>query len=254
MPMNRYEWSVIALITLVYALANAATFTETWDGGSGWRGGRFEEQCEPYNFAIVADPTDRHNQVVRVENRLQRCGSARGHGAARTELRLADRHLGVQYQQDFWWKARVYIPLDWPSGDLPVSWLTVMQINVGNRELGWDPDFKLVIYKDQTWRFLGPGGGTFAPIARGAWTEFVIHHRRSTGRDGVTEVWMNGKQVVTYRGKTTFAAIERGVWRFGIYATVSNTPRPYVLYFDDLQISSKPLAPGAGTSPRRTHP
>jgi hypothetical protein len=254
MPMNGYGWFVMALILLAYASSPAATFTETWDDGNGFSRWTFEARCTPYTFTVVPDPTHASNRVARVENRLTRCGTAGGKPVARNELKLANTEFSVPYGQDFWWKQRVYIPLDWPSGPLPVGWLTVMQIIGGTSGLGWDPDFKLAIYKDQTWKFFGPGGGTLGPIARGAWTEFVIHHRRSTGLDGVTEVWMNGRQVVNYRGKTTFAEIPRAAWKFGMYASESTGDRAYVLYFDDIQVSSEPLAPGPGAPPPRTSP
>jgi Polysaccharide lyase len=254
MPITAYGWFVMAVITLAYASSPAATFTETWGDGSGFSRWTFEVQCAPYPFAIVPDPTNARNRVVRVENRLTRCGSAGGRPVARNELKIANNDYSVLYGQDFWWKQRVYIPLDWPRGPMPVSWLTVMQVIGGRSGVGWKPDFKLVITRDQTWKWDGPGGGNFGPIARGAWTEFVIHHRRSTGLDGVTEVWMNGRQVVTYRGKTTFADFPRAAWKFGIYASESDVERAYVLYFGDVQVSSEPLTPGPGTPPSRTHP
>ncbi len=252
MPIHRYGWLVIAVMMLVHASSNAATFTETWEDGSGFSGWLFRERCEPYNFAIVLDPTRPGNRVVRVENRLKPCSTARGHAVARTELQLADTSLQVPYKQDFWWKQRVYIPPDFPP--IAVQWLTVMQVIPGSRASGWDPDFKLVMYRDNTWRWFGPGGGSFGPIARGAWTEFVIHYKRSTGNDGVAEVWMNGKPVVNYRGKTTLADIPRAAWKFGMYASESPVDRAYVLYFDDLQVSNEPLAPGPKVPPPRTHP
>jgi Polysaccharide lyase len=214
--------------------ASAATFQETWDDNNDFSGWTFEDRCEPYNFNISADPTQAGNKAVRVENRLESCD-----GKSRTELHVSNmQSLGVPYGKDFWWRQRVYIPSDWPSETMPVGWLTVMQIIAGNNTLGWD----------HQWRWDGPGGGTFGKVRRGAWTEWVFHHKRSTGSSGVTEAWMNGTKVVNYRGKTTFADIPMAMWKFGIYASSSSAHDTYVLWFDDIQTSGEPLEPGGSPS------
>jgi hypothetical protein len=74
-----------------------------------------------------------------------------GEAGARNEVFRPDQSLRSRYREDFWWKLRLFIPHDWPPGDLPVSFITVMQIIGGTTQLGWDPDFKLRIDCDNTW-------------------------------------------------------------------------------------------------------
>jgi hypothetical protein len=74
-----------------------------------------------------------------------------GDAGARNEVFRPDQSLRSRYREDFWWKLRLFIPHDWPPGDLPVSFITVMQIIGGTTQLGWDPDFKLRIDCDNTW-------------------------------------------------------------------------------------------------------
>lgn len=240
MPLISVLASIIILLSSPM-LAHAWTFEETWDDADGFAGWKFEERCEPYNFTIAVPPGDLGNHAVRVENRLHTCGTSQGNPHARTEIRSVEHSLTVYYQQDFWWCSRIYIPQDWPSR-MPVSWVTVTQIAPGNKQLGWDPDFKLTIRANGTWNWDGYGGRNLGPIKRGGWTTWKIHHRRSTGSDGISQAWMNGQLVIDYRGKTTFASIEAASWKFGIYGNdVSTWPEstPFVLYFDDIQVGSE---------------
>jgi hypothetical protein len=50
-------------------------------------------------------------------------------------------------------------------------------------------------------------------------------------------------------GRTTFASLPTANWKYGIYTEVAPSPRAYVLYSDDVQVSTEPLVPGSGTLP-----
>jgi hypothetical protein len=69
-------------------------------------------------------------------------------------------------------------------------------------------------------------------IEPGAWIDMVYHLRFSTGPDGIVEVWMNGNQVVTYRGVTAFSTGERLIYsKIGLYR--DRWKEPMTLYFDN---------------------
>jgi polysaccharide lyase-like protein len=224
--------------------AQAATLVqEDWDDGDGFKDWEFTYRCGPENYNLVDDPHpgQARGKVVRVENRLENCRDR-----ARVELKLADLRQYAKHRQDFNWHQSVYVPKDWPTATMPVGWLTVIQIVPGNSQVGYKPDFKLVITKDHKWKWDGPGGRVIGPVERGQWADWVIRYKRSVGADGLIEVWLNGKKVINHRGKNTFASVDTGRWKYGIYAS----PHPqekvlkkgYVLYFDRTIIRDTPGA------------
>ena len=72
-------------------------------------------------------------------------------------------------------------------------------------------------------------------IQLGRWTDMVYHVRYSSGEDGRIEVWMNGTQVVSYRGAT---ASEAGADRFynkvGLYR--DRWKEPMTMYLDNYTV------------------
>lgn len=69
------------------------------------------------------------------------------------------------------------------------------------------------------------------------WHDFVFQIRYSDKQDGYVNMWMNGKQVVSFAGKT---AHENGENRFyhkiGLYR--DQWPDPMVVYFDDYLLTN----------------
>ena len=203
----------------------------TWTN-TGWK---WDSRCEPSTYAIVPDPVDSTNRVLQVTNTFQPCGTgANGHASARTEV---VGPFTVDYQQDFVWVQRIYVPQDWPGGGyMPASqWATVMQVIPGNRTAGWKPDFKLRLHGNGRFIWDGPGRGSW-PARRGAWQTIVIYFRRSVGADGIADVWADGEQRVHFRGPTTWIAEDGGLWKFGIYSFVHAGTAPARLYFDDTAV------------------
>jgi hypothetical protein len=78
-------------------------------------------------------------------------------------------------------------------------------------------------------------------IARGTWTNWVIHYKRSTSNNGVAQLWKDGKLVVDYEGVTSQSNEPDGLWKFGLYrgAPVESKffGQEYKIYFDDLKIA-----------------
>ena len=59
----------------------------------------------------------------------------------------------------------------------------------------------------------------------------IYHLRYSTGHDGLVEVWMNGKQVVTYTGPTAEADAKDSFYnKIGLYR--DRMKQPMTIYCD----------------------
>ena len=70
------------------------------------------------------------------------------------------------------------------------------------------------------------------PISLGEWVDMIYHMRYSTGKDGLAEVWMNGKRVVEYRGPTAEAAAKNAFYhKIGLYR--DRLKIPMTIYFDN---------------------
>lgn len=68
---------------------------------------------------------------------------------------------------------------------------------------------------------------------RGKWVDMVYHIEFSSGKNGILEVWMNGRQIVKYIGPNTYRGAVH-LFKFGIYTLrVGELNKPVVVYFDE---------------------
>ena len=68
---------------------------------------------------------------------------------------------------------------------------------------------------------------------RGVWVDFIYEIKFSSGKKGILNVWMNGKQVVKYKGPTTYRGAVH-MFKFGIYTLRPNEiNKPVIVYFDE---------------------
>jgi hypothetical protein len=76
----------------------------------------------------------------------------------------------------------------------------------------------------------------------GEWCDMIYHVRYATNQSGLVEIWMNGKQVVSYRGPTAEAAYKKTFYhKIGLYR--DRIPQPMTAYFDNYEVSAKPIKP-----------
>jgi hypothetical protein len=88
---------------------------------------------------------------------------------------------------------------------------------------------------------------------RGEWVDFVYEIKFSSREDGILNVWMNGKQVVKYKGPNTYRGAVH-MFKFGIYTLRSNEMnQPIVVYFDEYGCGAayESVDPSKGEIPRR---
>ncbi|HTD92728.1 MAG TPA: PKD domain-containing protein, partial [Chitinophagaceae bacterium] len=108
-----------------------------------------------------------------------------------------------------------------------------------------------------------------APIAIGAWTDFVFHIRFSTGSDGVVEIWKDGTKVYTRNGPVGFNHAVAPFFKMGIYkwpwnpqdmpccGNTNSTQK--VLYIDEFRLGNanatyNDVAPAAISAPANKAP
>jgi hypothetical protein len=69
-------------------------------------------------------------------------------------------------------------------------------------------------------------------ISRGEWIDMIFRVRYSTGEDGLMQVWMNRKQVVSYSGPTAEADAKNAFYsKIGLYR--DRLKQPMTMYFDN---------------------
>ena len=69
-------------------------------------------------------------------------------------------------------------------------------------------------------------------IAFGKWNDVICHARFSRGDDGLVEMWMNGKKVLTHNGPQCFPGGEDLIYhKFGLYR--DRWKEPMTIYFDN---------------------
>jgi hypothetical protein len=69
-------------------------------------------------------------------------------------------------------------------------------------------------------------------IPLGQWIDMVYHLRYSTGADGLVEIWMNGKQVVSYSGPAADPNAKNAFYnKIGLYR--DRLKAPMTIYYDN---------------------
>ena len=78
-------------------------------------------------------------------------------------------------------------------------------------------------------------------IERGRWNNFIVEMRVDDkgGTNGLLNVWLNGSQIVSYRGALGYSDMEAKTnFRFGLYRN-PDKQLPSTLYFDSVKIGSR---------------
>jgi hypothetical protein len=72
------------------------------------------------------------------------------------------------------------------------------------------------------------------PLALGVWHDFIFHIKWSPNNDGFIEAWMNGKQVIHFRGPTENQDDVGPVFKFGLYR--DDSPKTYVSFVSNYRM------------------
>ena len=224
----------------------ADDFHEDFEGDlSNWS----IERCCGHSLQLVPDPLDpAAGQVLRTEVRH----GDDYHGRSRAEIRRSDHP--AQMGQELWYSVRVLIPESYNDPGIWEDfgpWLMQMHQSPDPGEDWHYPPLHVWLKYDLEWqvetyyskvaqmenRFdglervihyrSGPGG-----VKLGQWTTLTWHALWTHEDDGLLEFWIDGEQVIDYRGPTCFND-SAGPWpKLGIYrgSAILGT---MVVYHDD---------------------
>jgi len=148
-------------------------------------------------------------------------------GSKRSEFSFAGN---IENGKTYWVAVSVNIQ-DWGtllSGDAA---LFGTQIHSGDNSKGYSPSFALVTYGGasggrtfQVFRNYSTGGSQVSykypqiPIRFGQWMDFVFKFRHALDSNGLLQVWMDGNQIVDYKGPIGFNTPGyRDYAKFGYY-------------------------------------
>ena len=108
---------------------------------------------------------------------------------------------------------------------------SISQCFVGQHDVN---NLAIKVYSDKGLQFME----VIRDFPRGEWVDMVYHIKFSSGHSGILDVWMNGKQIVKYKGPTTYSGAVH-MFKFGIYTLRPNEfNKPVVVYFDEYRHGS----------------
>lgn len=208
--------------------ATPISLADDFRGGVGsiWRLQRVRADA----LTAVRDPTGAERDVLAI--RL-RSGDMPAAGAERAELSEAD-HLHLPTGTDVWYGFSLYLPLDFPVLDRRLvlgQWKQACSDctadhspAVANRYRNGvfsitiqDGDRRLTLFEERA-------------DVRGRWQHLVYHVRLIPRPEGVLRVWLNGRQVVDYRGPLGYPDdLDSVYFKIGLYRDSLAVPMTLLL-------------------------
>ena len=205
-----------------------------------------DEMCDTDSFEIVADPVRGGSRSLRITLRE---GDEQQTSGTRAELQT-QTHYDHAIDEDFWYGWSIFIPNEWVFD--PDNKMTFHQWHTGpgqpgtspiiglrirgsrwyiTREL-WDDNTSVTLWQDDQ------------DVARGVWTDWVMHVRWSTGDNGAFTVWQNGIEVYSDTGPNLAAGTSEGnhYQKFGLYGVFGDIVDELVCYYDEVKVATGPDA------------
>jgi hypothetical protein len=163
----------------------------------------------------------------------------------------------VPMGSDCWYGFSIFLPANWQrdrKGSIMAQW----HARVG-RQVPNFPNAALYVLDDKWWfrtnwntrgdtsRIAGWRKKSFrlGPVRKGVWTDWVLHGKWSTKRDGRIGVWQDGRQVIDHHGPTTYVNDTGPYFKMGLYhptwrhadAKVPAGSKTLVSYADAVRLS-----------------
>ncbi len=243
--MSIPAWVVLLVGTGAFSVAKSSkTFTSNFEAGdfSGWD----KQLCCSHSAQVVTSPVREGEYAAKFTFR-------KSDPTKRAELKLEP----VPANSEQWYGFSVFIPQEYtkdrvpevitqwhnrPDGDLGENWRRpALLLRTKNDkfilENRWDS--RLVT---QSSRDVGTQKWDLGPMAKGQWTDWVVHARWSHKSDGTLEVWKNGKLVVQRTGPNTYNDKRGPFLKLGIYKAQwksnpeASTTTERVIYFDEVRV------------------
>ena len=162
---------------------------------------------------------------------------ADGNRSNRSELAHLNNETTFKEGEEYYFSGSFYAPsTEWD----PVTEGGSTVITQLKQYGGGDPNFELRLsnngdYK-MTWRAVPHELKNYQEMGYAipnSWNDIKIFTKHSQGADGIFQVWLNGKQVIDYSGRTMYRDAE-GYLKFGMYTEIHDER---VIYWDAIEIS-----------------
>ena len=190
------------------------------------------QRIRPDALTSVPDPTGADRKVLAIT--LRTGDMADGGGTSeRAELSEADR-LHLPTGTDVWYSFQLYLPTDFPVVDRRLvlgQWKQACgdcsadhSPGIANRYRNGvfsitiqDGDRRVVLFEEKA-------------DVRGRWNHLVYHLRLTPKPDGFLQAWLNGRQVVDYRGPIGYADdVDSVYFKIGLYRDTLAVPMTMLL-------------------------
>jgi len=220
----RTHWMLASLLAVAAASAAymhtevAARFSCGFE--ASWSACGFAQQAKAPDRVTLVEAAGRSGVRLRT---LPGDRDIAGSGEAeRADLALSPEASGCFEGQEQWWAHSLLFPSDY---ELPVAtaadpwpWGVVFDFHhTGSRGQAnfqvdvadFPPRLRFAISAGPVVSSGAPGSPTqrweIGPIVKNRWYDFVYHVRWSSHGDGWFDAWVDGKQIVHYRGPTLYA-------------------------------------------------
>lgn len=200
-----------------------------------------DKTCTTDSLAIVTSPVRSGSRSVKITLRDTDTQSTSG---TRAELQTGS-HYETTLNEDFWYGWSIYVPTEWVNGS---EQKVVHQWHTSNGNPGGSPIIGLRI-DSGSWTItrefvegdmitLWPG----EPVAKGKWTDWVMHIRWSPTGTGHFTAWMNGKLVYTEEGQNMNAGTTSGghYQKLGMYGSFGTGVTERILFYDEVRVAKGP--------------
>lgn len=180
---------------------------------------------------------------------------------------------GSEVGKEYWYGFSIYLPKDYKPDkiwEIVAQWHGVPDFNIGET---WRNPVMALMTTGGVWSLSNIwdakrntfasgkkvyGGGhkyDLGPYQTGVWTDWVFHVKWSYRKDGLLEVWKNGKLVVQQHGPNCFNDAKGPYFKMGIYKGWRDPKRSCdavtrrVLYHDEFRMGDaearyEDVAPG----------
>ena len=233
------------------ALGANLVYTNSFD--AGWTSDLyFAGGCYSYSFALEKSTVREGTQGASVVNKgwEDNMPCRENEPKHRAQIRFNDTKvvdLLTKLNAPTWIGFSVFVPTDHPVNQSGGYIMAQLNGSAGG------PEFEILMEDTgSTWklqrRWAADGGSvtgaTLAKVSvkKGQWTDFVIYRERSWKSDGITKIWIDGKQVVDHVGPNAINYVAQGAsgavrLSTGIYWGTDVRNVTYELKFDAVRIA-----------------
>jgi hypothetical protein len=248
-PASLVENSLSEVPTAMYANALSENlvsgnflYHETFEGSSAFRGLNTQFETS-HAFSMVTDPVFQASKAGRFELRST---DPENNNGVRAEVVFP-----VATNLNRWYSFAVYFPSadfkrdtedeligQWKQHERGTSSAISLRIKDDRFRLSVIPSYKATSEKID-----------LGPVTKDKWLTFVFHIKHSTGSDGVLELWLNGKKVLSRAGSNMYKlsaqiGMTNPEWKLGIYksawnGTQTTSTSKRVLFYDDIRLGNE---------------